>query len=136
MNEIKKMNFDQINDNNVYRQKQTDEYYGTILKSVFSTIEREVENGNLGCFFELPLFRFGEPLGNPNRMTQKIQECLVKDNIQVTLVQNGPFIFLNWEQALANRRKYGTSSSTNLSSDQMAEKYRSKVSNYLKEKRK
>jgi hypothetical protein len=130
------MDFDQINKKSIYRQKQTDEYYGTIVQSVYSTIEREVENGNLGCFFELPLFRFGEPLGNPVRMTQKIQEILVKDNISVTLVQNGPYIFLNWEQAMANRRKYGTSSSSNLTSDQLADKYRSKVSNYLKEKRK
>ncbi len=128
------MNLDKINDKCVYRQKQTDEYYGTIFKSVYSTIEQEVENGNLGCFFELPLFRFGEPLGNPIRMTQKIQEGLVKDNIEVTLVQNGPFIFLNWEQAMENRRKYGTSSK-NLSSDQLADKYRPKVSNFKGKKK-
>lgn len=129
------MNFDQINNESLYRQKQTDEYYGTIIKNVYSTIQRQVESGNLGCFFELPLFRFGEPLGNPRRMTQKIQECLVKDNIDVVLVQDGPFIFLNWEKAMENRRKYGTSSSSNLSSDQMADKYRSKVTSFLKEKK-
>lgn len=130
------MNFDKINDNSVYRQKQTDEYYGTIIQNVYSTIEREIENGNLGCFFELPLFRFGEPLGNPIRMTQKIQESLMKDNIDVELIQNGPFIILNWQKAMENRRKYGTSNSSHLNSDQLADKYRSKVTNYLKQKKK
>lgn len=130
------MNFDQINNQFLIKQKQSDTFYEPIMHSVYKTIQDHVEKGQKGAFYELPLFRFGEPLGNPIRMTQKIQEKLANEKIRVELIGDGPYIFLSWQETMEYRARFGCSPNVQLNGDQMVDKYKDKVQQYLKDKKK
>jgi len=91
-----------------------------LLLNVRQTIKNENQKGNKGCFFELPIYRFGEAVGNAKQMVEKIRRNLAQDDIDIQLINNGPYICLNWENSIvANGHE-----TIRLNDDQFINKFR------------
>lgn len=99
-----------------------------LIANVRKTIQLENKKGNKGCFFELPIYRFGEAVGNAKDMLEKIRRNLANDDIEIKLVNDGPYICLNWQHSfVANSDTH-----RRLNDDQFINKFR----NILQKKRK
>ena len=106
------------------KENESDEFYKSILEEVYKKIKMSINEGDKGCFFELPVFRFGMAIGNIQMMTARIQKQLQKENMNVHLVKEGmALIFIDWQQiserTISNRLRYGENTK-----DDMIDKYK------------
>lgn len=105
------------------KNNEEEDFHKVLSKEIFKTIRHNIAMGNKGCFFELPIFRFGQAIGNVTRMMQVLQKKLTPEQIDIILIDEGPFVFINWqdvcESTIRNRQKYGETSE-----DALINKYR------------
>ena len=115
--------FSDDDDSHKKHDSENEEFYKILNKEIYKSIRQNIEQGNKGCFYELPIFRYGQAIGNVRRMVSVVQKKLSSEHIDVVLIHDGPFIFINWqdvsEATVRNRHKYGESSE-----DALVNKYR------------
>lgn len=76
------------------RQKK---FYKKTIKSIKQTIHKSIQDNQQKCFYQLPIFTFGEPINDLDNVLLMLKKYLKNENIKLTHI-NGLLVHLDWSK--------------------------------------
>ena len=72
-------------------------YYKKMIKSIKSTIVLAIQNNQQKCFYQVPIFSFGEPINDIDYVIKVLKKHLKKEHVKLIQIE-GILIHLDWSK--------------------------------------